>query len=118
MITYSTCSPVIPDRARAALIASPPRSAALKSLSDPDRRPMGVRAPATITEVMRGPPKARLTTFATIPMSTERYSGGPHADPHRPHRDRLPRPGRDRGVLSQDLRIHRRSLRGERGAGR
>ncbi len=51
MITYCTWSPPIPARSRAALIAKPPRSAPEKDFSEPSNRPMGVRAPATITEV-------------------------------------------------------------------
>src|SRR5271155_3386305 len=39
----------MPARSRAALIAIPPSSAALKSLSDPSSRPIGVLAPPTIT---------------------------------------------------------------------
>ena len=50
MITYSTWSPEIPARSRAALIAMPPRSAAEKSLSEPSSRPIGVRVPLTMTE--------------------------------------------------------------------
>ncbi|SCD63399.1 hypothetical protein GA0115246_1039619 [Streptomyces sp. SolWspMP-sol7th] len=52
MITYWTCSPPIPARSSAALIAKPPRSAPEKDLSEPRRRPIGVRAPATITDVV------------------------------------------------------------------
>ena len=47
-----TWSPPIPARSSAALMAKPPRSAPEKDLSDPSSRPMGVRAPATITEVV------------------------------------------------------------------
>ena len=52
MITYCTWSPPMPARSRAALIAKPPRSAPEKDFSEPSSRPMGVRAPATITEVV------------------------------------------------------------------
>src|SRR3712207_4514545 len=50
MITYSTWSPEMPARSSAAFIATPPRSAAEKSLSEPSSRPIGVRAPLTMTE--------------------------------------------------------------------
>src|SRR6476619_2693942 len=50
MITYSTWSPDTPAFSRAALIATPPRSAADWSLRPPSRRPIGVRAPATMTD--------------------------------------------------------------------
>ncbi|MGX9228803.1 hypothetical protein ACWV95_26465 [Streptomyces albus] len=52
MITYSTWSPPIPARSSAALMAKPPKSAPLKGAREPSRRPMGVRAPETITEVV------------------------------------------------------------------
>ncbi|GAA2401323.1 hypothetical protein GCM10010256_76520 [Streptomyces coeruleorubidus] len=52
MITYCTWSPPIPARSRAALIAKPPRSAPEKDFSEPSNRPMGVRAPETITELV------------------------------------------------------------------
>src|SRR4029453_9408006 len=56
MITYCTWSGATPDRSRAALIASPPRAVAGRVLRLPSRRPMGVRAPLTITEVVtKGP---------------------------------------------------------------
>src|SRR3712207_5661040 len=50
MITYSTWSPEMPARSSAALIATAPRSAPEKSLSEPSSRPIGVRAPLTMTE--------------------------------------------------------------------
>src|SRR3954462_3248049 len=53
MMTYSTCSGATPAFSRAPLMAMPPRSDPEKSLSEPSSRPMGVRAPATITEVGR-----------------------------------------------------------------
>lgn len=52
MITYCTWSPPMPARSSAALMATAPRSAPEKVRSDPRSRPMGVRAPATITEVL------------------------------------------------------------------
>ncbi|CUR61542.1 hypothetical protein NOCA1250091 [metagenome] len=46
---------------KAPLMATPPRSAADWSLRPPSRRPIGVRAPATITEpVMSFPPGMRV----------------------------------------------------------
>ena len=53
MITYSTCSGATPDFSSAPLMARPPRSEPEKSLSDPSSRPIGVRAPATITDTGR-----------------------------------------------------------------
>lgn len=52
MITYWTCSPVMPDRSSAALMAKAPSSAPEKPFREPSSRPIGVRAPATITEVV------------------------------------------------------------------
>ena len=52
MITYWTWSPVIPARSRAALMASAPRSTPENGVSEPSSRPIGVRAPATMTEVV------------------------------------------------------------------
>jgi hypothetical protein len=52
MITYSTAEAATPDLSRAALIAIPPRSLPEKSLNDPISLPTGVRAPATITDVV------------------------------------------------------------------
>src|SRR3954451_3033043 len=46
----------MPARSSAALIATPPRSAALKSFSEPRSRPIGVRAPLTMTERDMLPP--------------------------------------------------------------
>src|SRR5688500_10218455 len=40
----------MPARSSASLIATPPRSAAEKSFSEPSSRPIGVRAPLTMTE--------------------------------------------------------------------
>lgn len=49
MTTASTTSPAIPARSRAAAIARPPSSGAVKPESDPSSFPTGVLAPATIT---------------------------------------------------------------------
>src|SRR5215475_465409 len=40
----------MPARSSAALIATPPRSTAAKPVSAPSNRPIGVRAPLTITD--------------------------------------------------------------------
>ncbi len=54
MITYSTWSGATPARSSAALIANPPSWAPEKSFSAPCSRPIGVRAPATITDSVMG----------------------------------------------------------------
>src|SRR3954469_22027081 len=51
MITYSTASGLTPALSSAPLMATAPRSAPEKSFIPPSRRPIGVRAPATRTEV-------------------------------------------------------------------
>src|SRR3954471_9499255 len=50
MITYCTCSGATPAFSRAPRIATAPRSAPLNPARDPCRRPIGVPAPATITD--------------------------------------------------------------------
>src|SRR3954469_21750534 len=50
MITYWTWSGATPERSSAALMANPPRSAPEKSFSEPSSRPIGVRAPLTMTD--------------------------------------------------------------------
>jgi methylmalonyl-CoA/ethylmalonyl-CoA epimerase len=52
MITYSTIDAATPAFSSAPLIAIAPKSVAEKSFSEPINRPMGVRAPATITDVV------------------------------------------------------------------
>src|ERR687897_1879290 len=49
MITYWTCSGATPAFRSAPVIATPPRSEAENPFSDPWSRPIGVRAPATMT---------------------------------------------------------------------
>src|SRR5918995_2928015 len=49
MITYWTCSGATPALRSAPVIATPPRSVAENPLSEPCSRPIGVRAPATMT---------------------------------------------------------------------
>ena len=60
MITYSGSAPVRPLRSSAALMTMPPRSAAVKSFSEPSSRPTAVRAPPVITASGMAPPLARL----------------------------------------------------------
>src|ERR1700756_6026597 len=52
MITYCTSSGPTPAFARAPRIAIAPRSEPDKSFNEPIKRPIGVRAPATITELV------------------------------------------------------------------
>jgi hypothetical protein len=52
MITYSTAEGATPAFSRAALMAMAPRSLPEKSFSEPMSLPTGVRAPATITDVV------------------------------------------------------------------
>ena len=54
MITYSTWSAATPDRSSAARIAIAPRSIASKPASEPRNFPIGVRAPATMTDLVMG----------------------------------------------------------------
>src|SRR3954462_7888061 len=49
MITYSPWSGATPAFSSAPLIANPPSSAPVKPLRPPSNRPIGVRAPATMT---------------------------------------------------------------------
>src|SRR4051794_14128703 len=51
MITYCTASGETPDLSSAPLMAKPPRSAPVNPASEPSRRPIGVRAPPTMTDV-------------------------------------------------------------------
>ena len=61
MITYWTCSGVTPARSSAASIATLPSLVAGTSLRLPSSRPIGVRAPLTITDdIVLPPPAARL----------------------------------------------------------
>src|SRR5690606_15985985 len=65
-------------------MATPPRSAALWSLRPPRSRPMGVRAPATMTEVMPDMGDALLVDQADGPSLVavpETPSGVPDVDP-------------------------------------
>src|SRR6478672_10445017 len=97
MITYSTWSPETPAFSRAPLMATPPRSAADWSFRPPSRRPIGVRAPATITDPpvladMGVPPLARSKSiWCALPDDTH------HPDEGRGRpRDRRVTPGRVR----------------------
>jgi hypothetical protein len=64
----------------AALIANPPKSVPLRPLKLPLNRPMGVRAPATITEVLMGPTLVRNHTF-----TNQRYGARGHTAFPPPH---------------------------------
>src|ERR1035437_4219217 len=57
-ITASTSLAGISERARASRIAMAPRLVALRPERLPSRRPMGVRAPAMITELVTVAPKS------------------------------------------------------------
>src|SRR4051794_7431434 len=122
MITYSTWSPATPARSRAALMASAPRSTAAKPLREPSRRPMGVRAPATMTDAAMKPDLQEPggTTFANIPTRGQctSWEANAHAHAHRPRRDRLPRPRGEDRLLRDDVRAGRGLAGGQRGAGR
>src|SRR3954469_15835608 len=105
-------------------MATPPRSGAVRSLRPPRRRPIGVRAPATITDVesdMAGPPLAdwRLDVTKNSPRMLGptllrwlvlcnhaqhdlRHVRSLHGD--RPRRCRRARPGRSDRVLRGHLR--------------
>ena len=52
MITYCTSSGPTPAFASAPRIAIAPRSEPDNSFNEPSKRPIGVRAPATITELV------------------------------------------------------------------
>ena len=51
MSTSSTSSGATPARSSAAAMANPPSCIAVKPASAPESLPMGVRAPATMTDV-------------------------------------------------------------------
>src|ERR1700710_2612093 len=74
MITYWTWSPLMPARSRAAEMATPPRSIAVKLLRAPESFPMGVRAPATMTEPGIAEPLSALFRQAVGPA--RRPGGG------------------------------------------
>ncbi|GAA2224506.1 hypothetical protein GCM10010232_06730 [Streptomyces amakusaensis] len=59
MITYCTWPGAMPARSTAAAMANPPRSEPEKEASEPRSRPIGVLAPATITEVVPVVPDIR-----------------------------------------------------------
>ena len=59
--TSSTSSGATPARSRAARMATPPSCIAVKPASAPESLPMGVRAPATMTDV-----GTRRTSFASV----------------------------------------------------
>src|SRR3569833_3766924 len=59
----------MPARSSAALMANAPRSTAAKPFREPSRRPLGVRAPATMTDPAMNQTSSNPggTTFANIP---------------------------------------------------
>src|SRR5450759_5609626 len=72
MITASTSVAGMAERARASRIAMAPRLVALRPDRLPKRRPMGVRAPAMITELVTISPKGRRRAFASGSGSTNK----------------------------------------------
>src|SRR5829696_218551 len=95
----------MPDRSRAALIATPPRSTAEKSFNAPSRRPIGVRAPPTMTERDMEPPVPGRRRWRPsrqggprgprgigLPFRIGPRSSTGHNEPSGPA---VPRPGRD-----------------------
>src|SRR3954451_4188803 len=96
MITYSTWSPLMPARSSAALMAKPPKSIAVKLLKAPDSFPIGVRAPATMTEPgivdlsTNGSSRGRGHADAPPRLGDARIRLRVHT--YRPRRNRRPRP--------------------------
>src|SRR3954470_13818391 len=79
MITYCTAAGATPERSSAAAIAAPPSLVAGKSFRLPSSRPIGVRAPPTITLVMpssSAPLPERPFTGQTTGMATTTGIGG------------------------------------------
>src|SRR4051794_14898312 len=76
MITYWTWSGVTPERSSAALMANPPRSAPEKSFNEPSSRPIGVRAPLTMTD-----PAMDSSRYGYVPTVT---SAAPRPSVNRP----------------------------------
>ena len=70
MITYCTWSGVTPERSRAAFMATPPRSMADWSFNAPSSRPIGVRAPWTMTL------RSLIATSSSHPNRAERPAAG------------------------------------------
>ena len=68
-----------PAFSSAPLMAMPPRSAPEKSLSDPSSRPIGVRAPATITDTGRSVMAMPLQRLWGCPIHSRRDPGKPAA---------------------------------------
>src|SRR6478752_4140374 len=95
MMTYSTCSGATPAFSRAPLMATPPRSDPEKSLSEPSSRPMGVRAPATITEVGRSAVmgEASSDVIGDVAVNSSRDPARPldeHDQAHTAYSSRMP----------------------------
>jgi hypothetical protein len=114
---------VTPARSSAALMAKPPRSVAANDASEPDSLPIGVRAPARMTEpAMRSSPGASGDEIAALPIpesyraahvlrSDRRCSRAwsPRTrTPARPPRGRgaHPRAGPRRGLRRGDGQLH------------
>src|SRR5450759_4306379 len=72
MITASTSVAGMAERVRASRIAMAPRLVALRPDRLPKRRPMGVRAPAMITELVPISPMGRRRAFASGSGSTDK----------------------------------------------
>src|SRR5690349_4063123 len=128
MITYCTCSGLTPERSRAALMATPPSLAAGKSLSAPSNRPIGVRAPLTITEVMGLALRELSHSEYLTPVRSDYRHDGPDLDvayvtrlhrpaAHRPRRGRGTRSRQGRRFLHPGVRDDLRTHRDQRGAG-
>src|SRR5579859_1996579 len=125
MITYSTWPGATPARSSAALMAAAPRAVAGKVLRLPSSRPIGVRAPPTITEVIVS--FLRTSAYLAVVQSDYRreHRTGAHCghhhrgrDPaHRPRRDRRGRSRRGHRTLRPRVRLPLRTHRGEPGAG-
>src|SRR3954451_2564021 len=112
MITYWTWSPEMPARSSAALMAKPPRFIAVKLLSAPESFPIGVRAPATMTEPgIETPLRCETCGFRAPgsrppPVRSARIRLRVHTN--RPRRCCRPRPRGEHLLVRVDLRVDRR----------
>src|SRR3954452_4188947 len=132
MITYCTCSGATPAFARAPRIATAPRSEPLNPASEPWRRPIGVRAPATITDDADcwlgtvclpavGEARrrwARTPSLTSVVGSTHERSRRRDVRGHRPRRGGGGRPRRGHRLLPRHPRHATGARGGQRGAGR
>src|SRR5437667_8745 len=106
MITYWTCSGATPARSSAALIAIAPSFVAGKSLREPSSRPIGVRAPATMTELTGQPPVlGPVSGWGSERGEAQALAGA--ADPGFDDRE-VSRPPRPRGAAGGLHRARRR----------